>query len=231
MIPNSVLEQLASASFDKAQVIIVCKMLLVTAENVRAQIRAEVAEEMRALRGDYGRLIMQAVEATEAKIFARLEEEKAQEEEKKRLKREQAAARKREREAAKVAASNGGDSQKGFFDDVALEDYGLRGEFHEETMSAPRMTSGADEQPVTRQAAAAFEDNTAYKELMAQWEAKAAADAPQAQKGSPMAAMRSLGEALVTSFKQEQERQQTQEAAGDMLMIEQSAPEVMMAAQ
>jgi len=80
MIPDQVLEQLASGSFDKHQVIIVTKMLLMTVEASRAQMRAEMREETRAMRGDYGRLIIDAVEATEAKIFARLEKEKQSEE-------------------------------------------------------------------------------------------------------------------------------------------------------
>jgi len=257
---DQVLEQLAGSSFDKAQVIIVTKMLLVTMEAARHQARDEMRQEMAAMRGDYGRLIIEAVEATEKKIFARLAQEKADEEEKKRARRERAAVRRQEREAAKAAASYEGGIQAGLFDDEESVLPQRRAVVDEQPVVSPR--SGFQPSPpdlpvpvraapsppdlpvpvrampspplVTGGIANAFEENAEYKALMAQWESQAKANAPQKPVGSPLAAVKSLGEAMVASLKKDQEavrceapnRERNHMAvSGDVGLIEQSLDE------
>jgi len=232
MIPNQVFEQLAGGAFDKCQVIIVTKMLLVTVEAARAQMM----QEMSAMRSDYGRLIIEAVEATEAKIFARLEEEKALAEMKKKERRELAAARKK----ARQAAVNGASHEQGTRD-TAVEAAQLAYDAGQVELFGAGGNGGnvakvlitnenksdivdCDDKPVTGEVAAAFEDNAAYKDLLAEWEAKAAADLPQRPMGSPLAAVKSLGEAMIASFeRQEEEERATALSSGgadsDILMI------------
>jgi len=224
MIPNQVLEQLAVANFDKEQMIIVMKNLLGTAENARAQAREEMRQELAEMRSSFGRLIIEAVEATEAKIFARLEEEKAKEEEKKRLRREASALRKKEREAlAKAAAEESSRQTEMFVEDTQIQD----------RPAAPDLTSDYN-QPVTGHLAAKFDENQAFKELKAQLEARALQGKPPTKPiGSPLAAVQSLGEALAAGWEKElQERQALEREQGgqDMLMIEQTAPGEMLQA-
>jgi len=217
MIPNQVFEQLASGAFDKAQVIIVMKMLMVTVEAARAQMRAEMREELSAMRSDYGRLIIEAVEATEAKIFARLEEEKAAAELKKKERREAAARRKREQEAAKAAQLDGAGQVDLFEAGGSGNGVNVAKALITDEDKSDIVDNG--DKPITGEVAAAFEDNAAYKKLLAEWEAKAAADLPQRPVGSPLAAMKSLGEAMVASWKRQEEEERWQRGEPDMLMI------------